>query len=92
MHKLLENYKEYKSDLSSSQLDRIRQLAKGQKPEYLFISCSDSRVMPNLFTKSEPGSLFELQNAGNIIPAIWSRIWPRNGGNNRLCCFSIESK
>ena len=69
MQKLLENYKEYKSDLSSSQLDRIRQLAKGQKPEYLFISCSDSRVMPNLFTKSEPGSLFELQNAGNIIPA-----------------------
>ena len=61
MLKLLENYKEYKSDLSSSQLDRIRQLAKGQKPESLFISWTDRRVKPNLFTKSEPGSLFELQ-------------------------------
>jgi carbonic anhydrase len=42
--------------------------AKQQKPVALFITCSDSRVVPHMITRTEPGDLFQLRTAGNIIP------------------------
>lgn len=44
-------------------------LARGQAPEALFITCSDSRVVPAVFTGARPGQLFELRTAGNAVPA-----------------------
>jgi carbonic anhydrase len=46
----------------------FERLAEGQHPQTLFITCSDSRIDPNLLTNSNPGNLFILRNAGNIIP------------------------
>jgi carbonic anhydrase len=43
-------------------------LAAGQQPVALFIACSDSRVIPSQITGAEPGKLFELRTAGNIVP------------------------
>ncbi|MFI7497738.1 carbonic anhydrase [Streptomyces sp. NPDC049687] len=45
-----------------------QRLAEGQYPEALFITCSDSRVIPALITGARPGEIFELRNAGNIVP------------------------
>jgi len=43
-------------------------LAKhGQFPKTLFISCSDSRVIPEMIANSKPGELFVIRNAGNFV-------------------------
>jgi carbonic anhydrase len=43
-------------------------LSKGQSPEALFITCSDSRIELGTLTQAEPGDLFVVRNAGNIVP------------------------
>ncbi|MFD8804504.1 carbonic anhydrase [Streptomyces sp. NPDC059597] len=48
--------------------EEFARLAEGQAPEVLFITCSDSRVVPALITGAGPGQLFELRTAGNIVP------------------------
>jgi carbonic anhydrase len=48
--------------------DLFESLANTQSPQVLFITCSDSRVDPNLITQAQPGEIFHLRNAGNIVP------------------------
>ncbi|MFI6092955.1 carbonic anhydrase [Streptomyces sp. NPDC051218] len=48
-------------------------LEAGQSPEALFVTCSDSRVVPTLITGARPGELFELRTAGNVVPPYPSR-------------------
>lgn len=45
-----------------------QRLAAGQRPSALFITCSDSRIVPARITGAQPGELFELRTAGNVVP------------------------
>lgn len=53
--------------------EEFAKLAEGQSPQVLFITCSDSRVVPALITGARPGQLFELRTAGNIVPPYASQ-------------------
>jgi carbonic anhydrase len=47
----------------------FKKLATTQNPNALFITCSDSRVVPELLTQQDPGDIFVIRNAGNIVPS-----------------------
>lgn len=74
MQKLIEGIHQFQRESFLPLQGLFEQLARGQQPETLFITCSDSRIDPNLLTQSKPGDLFILRNAGNIIP-------PHGAGN-----------
>ncbi|WP_437192063.1 carbonic anhydrase [Planctomicrobium sp. SH527] len=69
MNKLVQGIQQFQSKVFTQQEEMFRELSKGQAPPALVITCSDSRICPNLLTQSQPGELFVLRTAGNIVPA-----------------------
>lgn len=72
MRRLIEGVHHFKASDFPSNKELFERLAQGQNPDALFITCSDSRVDPCLLTKSRPGDLFVMRNAGNMVPPFSS--------------------
>ncbi|MFV0277608.1 MAG: carbonic anhydrase, partial [Parahaliea sp.] len=68
MDHLLSGIAKFQREVYPDKAESFRELAEGQQPEVLFITCADSRIDPNLITQSEPGELFICRNAGNVVP------------------------
>lgn len=70
MKTFIDNARVFGTRIASRREDRERfaRLAAGQSPLALFITCSDSRVIPSLITGARPGELLELRTAGNVVP------------------------
>ena len=85
MQKLVNGVHHFQQNIFSSQRELFERLANGQNPETLFITCSDSRIDPNLLTQTDPGELFILRNAGNIVPAYGAA----NGGEAATIEYAV---
>lgn len=85
MQKLVEGIHRFQAEIFRTNRELFQRLANGQNPQALFITCSDSRINPNLITLTEPGDLFILRNAGNIIPAFGAA----NGGEAATIEFGV---
>jgi carbonic anhydrase len=68
MQRLLEGHKKFLAEVFPRRRDQFHLLAESQAPEWLFITCSDSRVLPDLILGTGPGDLFITRNAGNVVP------------------------
>ena len=68
MQRLIEGYRNFRAQRWPEEHAHYAELAKGQSPEYLVISCCDSRVDPATIFGVRPGELFVVRNVANIVP------------------------
>ncbi|MBZ0190035.1 MAG: carbonic anhydrase [Candidatus Obscuribacterales bacterium] len=86
MQKLITGLHHFQSQIFLSHQELFERLAHEQTPDALFVTCSDSRINPNLITQTNPGDLFILRNAGNIIPSYGAA----NGGEGATIEFAVD--
>ena len=67
MHKLVKGIVDFRQNVLPGYREKFAKLALGQSPDTLFVACSDSRVVPNLFASTDPGDLFVVRNVGNLV-------------------------
>ena len=68
MDKLIMGIVEFREKMLPQYSKQFSKLALAQTPDALFITCSDSRVVPDLLASTHPGDLFTMRNVGNLIP------------------------
>lgn len=85
MQKLIQGIHQFQDKEFRPRQGLFEELGNGQSPDTLFITCSDSRIDPSLLTQTEPGELFILRNAGNIVPPHGAA----NGGEGATIEFAV---
>ncbi|MFF2546798.1 carbonic anhydrase [Kitasatospora sp. NPDC058063] len=69
MQDLTDGVARFQRDVFPAKAELFAHLATHHAPDTLFIGCSDARVVPELITGTEPGDLFVIRTAGNLVPA-----------------------
>jgi carbonic anhydrase len=87
MEDLISGLEEFKEHYFAQHWEMFEKLSHGQKPKVLFITCSDSRIDPNLITQTDVGELFVIRNAGNLIPPYGAA----NGGEGATLEYAIQA-
>ena len=87
MQDIIDGFLKFQRDAFPERAGLFRDLACGQQPRALFISCSDSRLVPELVTQREPGELFVIRNAGNIVPSYG----PEPGGVSASVEYAVAA-
>lgn len=87
MQDIINGFLKFQQEVFPDRQELFRQLAIGQTPRTLFISCSDSRMVPELVTQREPGDLFVIRNAGNIVPSFG----PEPGGVSATVEYAVAA-
>jgi carbonic anhydrase len=86
MQKLVDGIRHFQRHVFAGKRELFERLGAGQTPTALFITCADSRINPNLLTQTEPGDIFVLRNAGNIVPPA-----PDAGGEVATIEFAVTA-
>jgi len=68
VQKLIAGIVDFRERMLPQYAQRFKELALSQTPDVLFVTCSDSRVVPDLLASTHPGDLFTMRNVGNLIP------------------------
>ena len=85
MKRILNGLFRFQQEVFPQERELFERLASGQSPEVLFLTCSDSRIVPDLITQTAPGDLFICRNAGNIAPAYGEM----NGGVSATIEYAV---
>jgi carbonic anhydrase len=86
MEKVLKGLVTFQKKVFAKKKKLFASLSKQQKPSVLFVTCSDSRIDPSLLTQTDPGDLFILRNAGNLIPTYGAAI----GGSTATIEYGVS--
>lgn len=87
MKDIIDGFLKFQKDAYPERVKLFKDLASQQSPRALFISCSDSRLVPELVTQREPGDLFVIRNAGNIVPSYG----PEPGGVSASVEYAVAA-
>ena len=82
---IVDGFLHFHHDVFPQQEELFKKLATAQRPRAMFITCADSRIVPELITQSSPGDLFVTRNVGNVVPPYGQM----NGGVSTALEYAI---